>query len=252
VENTSGPRTPIIGFSMFDTTSNTTSYFLMGPKPVKHEVVLSEMSSLEGVWYDFLGCVWCMISFAVCLVQFIVTPLVLFICYWRERSRQKYKVEDGLLKCTKADHREKTTATFENPNSGVERQSIEVEVEMHGQHSGEVGDQQDHALEYDRESRLTESDPWRETNTIGPSCIILLNPTDLKSRDPSQYGSTSTTTSSGLALHSDVNSSSSSSRFSAIEDTNTDVQPPPFARLVRSVFEVVSQQERETPDGGNA
>jgi hypothetical protein len=53
-----------------------------------------------------------------------------------------------------------------------------------------------------------------------------------------------------FALYADV--SSLSSRFSAIEETNTDVQSTLFARLRMSVFEVISQQERENPDGGNA
>ena len=44
----------------------------------------------------------------------------------------------------------------------------------------------------------------------------------------------------------------SGSSISAIEDTNEDVKPPPFARFGgRSVFEVVTQQERESPNGMN-
>ena len=53
-----------------------------------------------------------------------------------------------------------------------------------------------------------------------------------------------------FALYADM--TSLSSRFSAIEETNTDVQPSSVARLENNAFEVISQQERENPDGGNA
>ena len=42
----------------------------------------------------------------------------------------------------------------------------------------------------------------------------------------------------------------SGSSISAIEDTNEDVRPPPFAQSGgQSVFEVVTRQERESPNG---
>jgi hypothetical protein len=139
---------------------------------------------------------------------------------------------------------------FENPNADVEMQSFEVEVEVHDlQHSGDIGDQRRLAPENDGETGFTQ-DFWEETNTTGTSRMILPGPSGLQSSDPSLHGSTSSTASSGSALHSDV--SSLSSRFSAIEETNTDVQSTLFARLRMSVFEVISQQERENPDGGNA
>ena len=45
--------------------------------------------------------------------------------------------------------------------------------------------------------------------------------------------------------------SGSTRSFLAIEDTNEKVEPPPFARLRLTVFEVVTHEERGNPDGGN-
>jgi hypothetical protein len=84
--------TPVMGLSMFNTTSNTTFYVFMSPAPVKYRVELSEASSFESVWHDFFGCKEHMSWFAAFLVLFVLTiavVLVRFVCCWYTRSRQK-------------------------------------------------------------------------------------------------------------------------------------------------------------------
>ena len=90
VESTSG--SPVIGFSMLKTTLNIAFYVFIHPNFVKCEVVLSEMSSLETVWYDLLNCKFYIAMFAVSLVPFVLVVagfLVLCVCCWRKRSKLK-------------------------------------------------------------------------------------------------------------------------------------------------------------------
>jgi uncharacterized phage-associated protein len=159
-----------------------------------------------------------------------------------------------------SDEWEETSEICRIRNHGVEyhllhtdhgnRQGEEVEVEVHGQHMREV-DVQQFTSENDWGKQFTDPDQCEETKNIWPARIILPKSTGLQSMDHSLNGSFPSTLDAVFHSELTLRSDGSTSNFSAIEDTNVDMEPPPFAQLGKTVFEVFSQQEREDPEGGN-